>query len=128
MKILPLLIAALLSSACIHVIEYGRDFDAARVPALEKGKTTKQEVLTMFGSPASSSLDADGTVILRYAYIKTTGRIKMASFIPIVGPVVGGSTATNAQKSLTVDLKNGVVSNFVYTQDGAADLPAPKAR
>lgn len=121
-----LLAAALSSSACIHTIEYGRQFDASKVPSLEKGKTTKQEVLTMFGAPESSSLDADGMLTLHYAYIKTTGRIKMMSFIPLVGPVVGGTASSNAQKTLTVSLKSDVVSNFVYTQDGVPDAPAKK--
>jgi len=114
-------------SGCIHTIEYGRQFDSSHVTYIEKGKTTKQEVLTMFGAPESSSLDSDGQLTMHYAYIKTTGRIKLAAFIPLVGPVVGGSSATNSQKSLTVVLKDGVVANYVYTVDGAPDLPAKPA-
>jgi outer membrane protein assembly factor BamE (lipoprotein component of BamABCDE complex) len=127
MKKAILLAAALSFSACIHTIEYGRQFDASKVPSLEKGRTSKQEVLTMFGAPESSSLNGDGILTLNYAYIKTTGRIKLASFIPLVGPVVGGTASSNAQKTLTVSLKDGVVTNFVYTQDGVPDAPTKKA-
>ena len=47
-RLIGLLAVSLLACGCIHTIEYGRQFDSSRVASLEKGKTTKQEILTMF--------------------------------------------------------------------------------
>lgn len=65
-------IAIALTSGCATV-ESGTDFDMTKAQAFTKGKTTKAEVISVMGAPASTGGNADGTTI-SYSYMHSGAR------------------------------------------------------
>lgn len=55
----------------------------------KKGETTKQQVISALGNPTARSVTADGSEMLIYNYAAYQAR--PASFIPLIGPLVGGA-------------------------------------
>lgn len=83
---------------------------------LIKGVTTKQEVVSAYGSPMSKSPTADGETWL-YQYTK--GRAKGTAFIPGAGLFT--DTTTYDMKQLTILFQSdGTVSS--YTWNDVEDL------
>jgi outer membrane protein assembly factor BamE (lipoprotein component of BamABCDE complex) len=89
MKLLLILFAFALSG-CVSA---GRPFDETAVSQFRVGQTTERDVLATLGQPLSSSTTDSGMLVLTYGY--THGQARAATFIPIVGPLVGGADATS---------------------------------
>jgi outer membrane protein assembly factor BamE (lipoprotein component of BamABCDE complex) len=70
----------------------GRQVDQGAVDKIEKGKTTRAEVISLIGSPDRIMNIGTGDTIFSYHYARAAA--KPQSFIPIVGPFIGG---TNVQ-------------------------------
>lgn len=49
---------------------HGTKINTTNIPKIEKGKTTKQEVLMLFGEPLSKQLNANGTETWTYEFTK----------------------------------------------------------
>lgn len=64
LAVLPL--AFSLISGCA-TFESGQDFDMTKAQSFTKGKTTKSEVISVMGTPATTGGNADGTSI-SYSY------------------------------------------------------------
>jgi outer membrane protein assembly factor BamE (lipoprotein component of BamABCDE complex) len=60
-----------------------------QLTSFKKGETTKADVIAKLGNPTSQTITSDGATMLFYNYAAYQAR--PASFIPIVGPLVGGA-------------------------------------
>jgi len=103
---------ALVSIACAtSVMTVGRDFDITKVDQIQKGKTTQQEILNMFGVPWSKTTQEDSE-IWSYGYTKSVGRA--TSFI-----VTTSATAQAYSKNLIVTFDSlGITKSFSHTVSG----------
>jgi hypothetical protein len=96
------IVAALISlSACATV---GREIKQDQLADFKKGVTTPEEVVAKLGNPISSSVNSTGVRSLVYVFAHAQAR--PASFIPFIGPFVGG---TDSRSSSVV---------FVFGADG----------
>lgn len=87
--------------------------DDSILEKIQKGKTTKAELLALLGKPNAAGLSWMGSEhwTYMYAHAEVTG----ATFIPIVGPLVGGTT--HKMNTLTIQLdQNGIVQNFTSSE------------
>lgn len=73
---------------------------------ITEGKTTKEEVRAMFGSPLSTSFTDGGLEIWKFELAKMSA--DAATFIPFVGILAGGSSGTKKELVVMFDEK-GIV-------------------
>lgn len=77
-----------------------------------KGKTTKAEIVAMFGSPQYTDLDTNGNEKWSYNYYRADG--KLVNYIPVLNSLTAGTN--NSSKSLTILFNGkGVVKNYTST-------------
>ena len=105
--LLPL---ALAISGCATT---GVQVDESALISFEKGKTTINDVIARLGQPTSNILLNTGQRIIGYTYVQAQARPE--SFIPIIGPLVGGADSRFSNVSLTFD-QNGVLESYSSTQ------------
>lgn len=75
----------------------------------ERGKSTYTDVVGKLGQPNSSVALANGMRVISYAYVEAAAR--PATFIPIVGPLVGGADARSNVVTFTFS-PDGVLTNY----------------
>ena len=93
----------------------GTKMDQQQVSKIVKGKTTRQEVEAMLGTPTQVMMQPEGKRAMMYHFSATDTSIKGASFIPIYGAFGGGAKATSQQQSLQINLdKNGIVEDYEF--------------
>lgn len=80
---------------------------------MKANKATIQTVTAAFGQPNSSHLMPNGQRILTYAY--SSVRTDAKAFVPIVGPLMGGSGYSISTASLTFSA-DGVLESYSTTQ------------
>lgn len=112
-------ILAFLATGCGHNYEQGRGLDATEVSSIRKGQTTKQEIGSMFGTPYSTTIDSSGNVILQYMHMQMNTKVKGATYIPIIGGLVGGAKSETTTQSLLVTVKDNIVVNYTYSESGS---------
>ncbi|WP_413734349.1 hypothetical protein ACL2XP_17950 [Sodalis sp. RH21] len=96
--IIPLIFLAV--SGCATV---GNDISSTEVQKIQKGVTTEQSLISMFGQPSATTIDSEGNKILLWSYGHAVA----------FGPAVG--------KSLSVKLNHdGVVESY------SSALPNPQ--
>lgn len=98
--------AFLIVSGCVSV---GHRIDQEAVSRIEKGVTTQGQVIGLLGSPDSITRDGSGKTIFVYSYARVEPTA--ASFIPVAGPLVGGSNVQHETCVVTFD-SDGIVQNF----------------
>ncbi|MEI7087757.1 hypothetical protein LHL03_08790 [Pectobacterium carotovorum] len=81
-----------------------------------KGKTTKSEVLTVFGEPDKRITSDDEE---KWSYSMHNYRSKPTSYIPIVGILTGGTDIE--EKSILITFKGEKVSSYEFTA-GASEM------
>jgi len=108
-KILGIM-AIILLIGCASV---GHKIDQSATDKIEKGKTTKEQVLNLMGSPDQIIRLGNGDTTFTYLYIRST--LKPETLIPFVGMFVGGSNMQHQAFSVTFDPDN-VVKDLVSTQ------------
>jgi len=93
-------------SGCATV---GKKFSADKINLIEKGLTSKQDILNIFGDPENISTDSEGRDTFLYLYVKA--KAKPTSFIPIFWIFSGG--ASTESKALTIYFdKEGIVEDY----------------
>lgn len=103
-----LLAAALLSACASAHVTGGRDFDAGQVSRIVPGRTTKAELLDMFGEPYSKTVISPIDEIWLYSYTDTTASAR--SYLVTVR-----AEADTKRKSLRAVIKDGVVAYYNFT-------------
>lgn len=81
---------------------------------LVEGRTTKAEVREWLGEPNGISKNKNGTESWRYNLTNNEARVKASSFIPYIGGIVGGSEHKSETRTLTINFKNGVVTDYSF--------------
>ncbi len=90
---------------------YGREFDTSKVPLIEKGKTTMQQVHDWFGEPFTKTVaGSDGET---WVYYHTKGKATAQSVVFSTSVQTTGTT-----QQLQVYFTNGIVQNFTFTNGG----------
>lgn len=107
------LLSVLLIAGLAACASTGRKIDQAAADSIEKGKTTKAEVIGLIGSPDLITRRGNGDTVFGYNYSRATA--KPASFIPYIGPLVGGMNIQQQNTSITFG-PDGVVKDFSSTQ------------
>jgi outer membrane protein assembly factor BamE (lipoprotein component of BamABCDE complex) len=111
-KLLIFVFAVFFLAGCAST---GRKIDQAAADSLQKGKTTKAEVLSQLGSPERITRMGNGDTIFVYSYSRASA--KPATFIPYIGPFVGGMNMQSQMTCVTFGPDN-VVKDFSSTQGG----------
>jgi len=93
--VLPVILAIVLFGCAGIDREVGRDFDSTKVDQIEKGKTTAEEVMKLFGEPVSKLVVS----VTEERWIFTYSR----------GPA-------DKPKKLDIILIDGVVKDYVYSE------------
>jgi hypothetical protein len=92
----------------------GTKIDPIKVESIKKGVTTRSDIEQMFGAPMNVSIMGDGRRTMMYHYSETDTHVKGTTFIPVVGPFMGGSEGTTHNQQLQVILtKADVVEDYV---------------
>lgn len=100
-----ILIAAAFTSACVST---GVKVDHTKLEDFHKGKTTYSDVVAALGQPTQTMYSDNGTKTIVYAYM--SGQPRPESFIPFVGPLVGGADIETSSVNMDFDTKGTLVS------------------
>jgi outer membrane protein assembly factor BamE (lipoprotein component of BamABCDE complex) len=111
-KLLTLIFLVAWLAGCVST---GRKIDQAAADSIKKGVTTRQDVVNMLGSPELITRNSNGDTIFVYSYTRATA--KPATFIPYIGPFVGGANVQQQSTRVTFG-PDGVVKDFSSTQGG----------
>lgn len=131
MKTTPILIVLLVLflAGCAST---GRKMDMTKMGDIQKGVTTRAELIEWFGSPQSVGLDAEGRSIAQWIYVHASSQGQ--NFIPVVGAFTMGFDQQMQQLVVSFD-ENNVVYNYTFNQSDTetgtnlnAEKPAQKVR
>ena len=100
----------------------GRNFNEKLVDKIEKGKTTTAEVKTLFGEPFMKNVMSANEEKWLYFYTRSTATAQGSVFTPITVRSEGRN------KTLDVLFKDGVVTNFTYSNAPQATTYGPGAQ
>ena len=106
MKNLAILACAAILAGCVAS---GVRVTEEQARQFERGKSTYTEVLTKLGQPNSTVALSNGMRVISYSYVEAAAR--PATFIPIIGPLVGGADARSNVVTFTFDAQ-GVLTNY----------------
>ncbi len=90
----------------------GTKVEASSLSFIQKGKTTKSELVSKLGQPDETGVDSNGKETV--SWIHSNSRTDAKTFIPIAGAFIGGATSENTALKVILD-KRGVVSDYEYT-------------
>lgn len=110
MKHILTIAAFLMLSACASA---GVKIDQSKLTQLQKGKTTYDDVVSMYGKPTQVMVQDNGSKIVYYSYYSVQARPE--SFIPYAGMLVGGADSENSVVTLNFD-KRGVLQSYSSSQ------------
>lgn len=95
-------------------VSQGPKVDAAAVQKIEKGVTTRSELVSRFGEPTSSEISSESKETLTWLGVSSSTDAKM--MIPLVGAMMGNNRSNLT--TLTVILgKDGKVESFTFSQE-----------
>ncbi|MFT4271189.1 MAG: hypothetical protein QM578_09275 [Pantoea sp.] len=94
MRKLFIAMLSIVLAGCVYV---GTNFDESKLANVQKGVTTKQEVISMFGEPTTTTVDSDGNEVLMWSYS------------------IGSAFGANA-KVLSVKTHNGKVQSYTVSK------------
>lgn len=104
--------AAVLAGGCFSM---GRKVDLNQVDNIQVGKTTKQQVINMLGSPTTVMRQSGGNTTLMYSYSKT--QMDAVNFIPIIGLFFGGMDMQS--QTVTIQIGPDGIVRDVSSMDGS---------
>lgn len=107
--IIAIAISAICLSGCATV---GKEVPQSSVNQIEKGKTTKSEIIKIFGQPLTTYFDASGRLVFTYMSSKVSPTAW--NFIPLVN-IVHSEMKTKNQFLCIVFSKNEIVENYSFT-------------
>ncbi|MFZ5582587.1 MAG: hypothetical protein ACOZCK_08010 [Pseudomonadota bacterium] len=90
----------------------GTKVEASSLSFIQKGKTTKSELVSKLGQPDETGVDSNGKETV--SWIHSNSRTDAKTFIPIAGMFIGGATTDSTALKVILD-KRGVVSDYEYT-------------
>jgi hypothetical protein len=87
----------------------GKSFTSENVSQIVKGKTTSEEMVSLFGEPYTKTVIS--ATDEKWVYMHSEGTAKAQSYI-----VTMDVKTTGTQKMLDVLITDGVVANFAFTE------------
>ena len=117
MKLLTLSVAAFMILAVVGcALSFGSstnndgfDFPSENVKKIVIGKTTSNELIHMFGGPLAKYDVAENEEQWTYSY-STGNKYEVRGFL------TDTAQSTRRRKTLSIQLKNGTVTSFSYTE------------
>lgn len=105
-------IVALPLGGCMSSSTYGEKIEADNVSKIVKGKTTKAEVIAMFGQPMQTVINPTGGRTMMFVYYKST----LGGIVKSYGQVFSGKhRGDGSTTNLTVVLDgNDIVTDFEH--------------
>lgn len=93
----------------------GRRIDQGSIDKIQIGKTTREEVVRVLGSPDQVTRTGSGETTMMYSYYRM--QMHPSSFIPIVGPFIGGTNTQN-QMVMVIVGSDGIVRDITTSEGG----------
>lgn len=87
----------------------GVKVDPAKLAAFQQGKTTYPEVIAALGPPSAEAMVSTGERIVTYAHVETS--VRAETFIPYIGPFVGGADSRSSTVSLQFN-RDGLLEKY----------------
>jgi outer membrane protein assembly factor BamE (lipoprotein component of BamABCDE complex) len=103
------LVVLSLSGCATSSYSVGKNFYSTNVSQIIKGKTTGEEIVTLFGEPYSKTVIS--STDQKWIYMHSEGTTKAQSYI-----VTMDVKTTGKQKMLDILITDGVVANFAFTE------------
>lgn len=114
-KVFVVALAVFFGAAIIASIggcaSHGVMLSESQVSQIKKGETTEAQLIQALGQPTTVSMYSGQRTLI---YSGAHAQARAASFIPIVGPLVGGSDARATTAIFRI--KDGIVIDYSYTQ------------
>lgn len=107
--LLVFLCASFLLTGCATV---GREMYQSDINKVQKGVTTKQQIIDIFGNPNTTFLDANGNTVFNYIAAKCQNTIY--NFIPVINIVHSEMKMQNQMLSIIFD-KDDKVINYSFS-------------
>lgn len=107
-RILPILLFLFLFGCATC----GKPIDRTVVDQLQKGTTTKAEVVQKFGQPDTTTFDANGRLVYSYSASKVSNTAW--NFIPVVN-IVHSEMNMKMQMLVIIFSKDGIVEDYSFT-------------
>jgi len=107
--VLGLFLAVAVTGCATSSYSVGRDFSGANVSKIVKGKTTTADLIQLFGEPFSKTVVSETEEKWLYTHHAGTASAQSYVFTTKV-------QTTGYQKTLDILVKNGVVTNFAFTE------------
>lgn len=103
---------ALALSGCVSV---GTKFDESKVSSFKIGETNCTDAVAALGRPSSDTRTASGLRTVLYAY--SDMRTRPETFLPYIGPLVGGMDNDTKSLSLVCDSR-GILKDYSLSTGG----------
>jgi outer membrane protein assembly factor BamE (lipoprotein component of BamABCDE complex) len=97
-------------AACVSS---GTKVEQAQISAFVPGQTTYDQVVASLGAPNGAATTADGRRMAVYSYVHSQARPE--TFIPLIGPFIGGADATSSSVTFIFD-QSGVLQSGASSQ------------
>ncbi len=107
--IFALILLSTLTACATSSYSFGRAFPTENVKQIVKGKTTGAELVLLFGEPFAKTVISETEE--KWIYTHSSGTASAQSYV-----FTTKVQTTGQQKSLDILLKNGMVTNFTYTE------------
>lgn len=98
-------------------MKYGKPFDASRVQAIKKGKTTKAWVRENIGEPSTVSISGQREM---WMYMYSEQRAPWEAMIPVAGPIIYATQTHELATgdTLSITFEGDVVQSYNLTKRG----------
>ncbi len=107
----PVLVVAVFAALFQGCASSGTKIDPAAVSQIERGVTTKAQLVAALGNPISASMLGNGRELLVWSYAQT--RVKGRTFIPVVGAFAGGADTKMETLQVILD-SDKVVEDYLW--------------
>ena len=115
MRLWTAVLAMALLGGCMTM---GKEISEEQLGNLKRGETTMAQAIEKLGQPTSSTTSASGMRTMSYVFAHAQAR--PASFVPIIGPLVGGADS----RSSNVLLIFGVDGKLLDYHAGRSNIGA----
>lgn len=107
------LVAVMLLGGGCHSSSHGTKMEQTKLDQIQKGKTTRTEMIAWFGTPHNNGRDQDGQATSTWIYSQHDTKVKGKSFIPYAGMFMGGAEGTTETQTLMAWFDStGVVQRY----------------
>lgn len=112
MRIPYVILTGIVLSGCMSV---GTKFDETRVASFKIGQTSCADAVASLGRPSMDMRQASGERTVLYSY--SDMRTRPETFLPYIGPLVGGMDNDTKSLSLVCD-RRGVLKDYSMSTGG----------